>query len=170
MRKVLELSEQTYQLLGELAQQQHRTPEDMLGVCLATYEATRYERVHRQMVAEGLLRALPTRPLAPDVEDFEPEEIPGPPLSETMREEPPSPGRPPLHEEAWRKVTVVLLNRHMVFLDRLATDIRERTGTAMTRAEIIRALIDVLAESDLDLTSATSAAELKALLAARPRP
>jgi hypothetical protein len=42
-------------------------------------------------------------------------------------------------------------------------------GTAIKRAEIIRALIDVLAESELDLTSATSAAELKALLAARPQ-
>lgn len=83
---------------------------------------------------------------------------------------PPGPGRPPLHEEAWSKVTVVLLNRHIVFLDRLAADIRERTGTAIKRAEIIRALIDVLAESELDLTSATSAAELKALLATRPRP
>jgi len=82
----------------------------------------------------------------------------------------PGPGRPALHEEAWSKVTVVLLNRHIVFLDRLATNIRERTGTAIKRAEIIRALIDVLAESDLDLTSATSAAELKALLAARPLP
>jgi len=90
---------------------------------------------------------------------------PGPP--EAAR---PSPGRPVLHEEAWSKVTVVLLNRHIVFLDRLATNIRERTGTAIKRAEIIRALIDVLAESDLDLTSATSAAELKALLAARPQP
>ena len=82
---------------------------------------------------------------------------------------PPVLGRPPLHDEAWSKVTVVLLNRHIVFLDRLAADIRERTGTAIKRAEIIRALIDVLAESDLDLTSATSAAELKALLAARPQ-
>ena len=82
----------------------------------------------------------------------------------------PGPGRPPLHDEAWSKVTVVLLNRHVVFLDRLATNIRERTGTAIKRAEIIRALIDVLAESDLDLTSATSAAELKALLATRPGP
>lgn len=82
----------------------------------------------------------------------------------------PGPGRPALHEEAWSKVTVVLLNRHVVFLDRLATNIRERTGTAIKRAEIIRALIDVLAESELDLTSATSAAELKALLAARPQP
>lgn len=83
---------------------------------------------------------------------------------------PPPLGRPPLHDEAWSKVTVVLLNRHIVFLDRLAADIRERTGRAIKRAEIIRALIDVLAESDLDLTSATSAAELKALLAARPQP
>jgi hypothetical protein len=82
----------------------------------------------------------------------------------------PGPGRPALHDEAWSKVTVVLLNRHIVFLDRLATNIRERTGTAIKRAEIIRALIDVLAESDLDLTSATSAAELKALLAAQQRP
>ena len=82
----------------------------------------------------------------------------------------PRPGRPALHDEAWSKVTVVLLNRHVVFLDRLATNIRERTGTAIKRAEIIRALIDVLAESDLDLTSATSAAELKALLATRPGP
>ena len=82
----------------------------------------------------------------------------------------PGPGRPALHEEAWSKVTVVLLNRHVVFLDRLATNIRERTGTAIKCAEIIRALIDVLAESDLDLTSATSAAELKALLAARQQP
>ena len=79
---------------------------------------------------------------------------------------PPGPGRPPLHAEAWSKVTVVLLNRHIVFLDRLAADIRARTGAAIKRAEIIRALIDVLAESEIDVTSATSAAELKALLTA----
>ena len=87
MRKVLELSEETYQLLTDLAQQQQRTPEEMLRVCLATYEAARYERVHQQMRAEGLLDALPTRPLPPAVEDFDPEEIPGPPLSETILEE-----------------------------------------------------------------------------------
>lgn len=78
----------------------------------------------------------------------------------------PSPGRPPLHDEAWSKVTVVLLNRHIVFLDRLATDIRERTGTAIKRAELIRALIDALAESDVDLRQATSITEIKALLTA----
>ena len=87
MGKVLELSEETYQQLADLAKQQQRTPEEMLRLCLATYEAGCYERVHRQMVAEGLLATMPTRPLAPDVEDFEPEAISGPPLSETILEE-----------------------------------------------------------------------------------
>ena len=87
MGKVLELSDDTYQQLADLAQQQQRTPEEMLRVCLATYEAARYERVHQQMRAEGLLAALPTRPLPPGVEDFDPEEIPGPPLSETIMED-----------------------------------------------------------------------------------
>jgi predicted transcriptional regulator len=63
MGKVLELSDETYQQLVDLAQQQQRMPEEMLRVCLATYEAARYERVHQQMIAEGLLAALPTRPL-----------------------------------------------------------------------------------------------------------
>ena len=87
MGKVVELSEDTYQQLEALAQQQHRTLDEMFGVCLATYEAALYERVHRQMVAEGLLATLPTRPLAPDVEAFDAEEIPGPPLSDTIVEE-----------------------------------------------------------------------------------
>ena len=66
MSKVLELSDDTYQQLVDLAQQQQRTLEEMLRVCLATYEAARYERVHQQMIAEGLLAALPARPLPPD--------------------------------------------------------------------------------------------------------
>ena len=87
MGKVLEVSEETYQHLADLAQQQQRAPEEMLRVCLATYEAALYERVHQQMRAEGLLEALPTRPLPPGVEDFDPEEIPCPPLSETIMED-----------------------------------------------------------------------------------
>lgn len=79
MGKVLELSEETYQQLADLARRQQRTLEEMLRLCLATYEASLYERVHRQMVAEGLLAALPSRPLPIDVEDFEPVALPGPP-------------------------------------------------------------------------------------------
>lgn len=77
------------------------------------------------------------------------------------------PGRPPIHEEAWTKVTVVLFNRQIVFLDRLAANIRAQSGAAISRAQLIRALLDAVADADIDLTSSTSEADLKATLLAR---
>ena len=77
------------------------------------------------------------------------------------------PGRPPVHDEAWTKVTVVLFNRQIVFLDRLAASIRAQSGAAISRAQLIRALLDAVADADVDLTSATSEADLKATLLAR---
>ncbi|HEX6462877.1 MAG TPA: hypothetical protein VFZ98_00435 [Vicinamibacterales bacterium] len=77
------------------------------------------------------------------------------------------PGRPPVHEEAWTRVTVVLFNRQIVFLDRLAANIRAQSGAAISRAQLIRALLDAVAGADIDLTSATSEADLKGTLLAR---
>jgi hypothetical protein len=77
------------------------------------------------------------------------------------------PGRPPVHDEAWTKVTVVLFNRQIVFLDRLAASIRAQNGAAISRAQLIRALLDAVTDADIDLTSATSEADLKATLLAR---
>ena len=77
------------------------------------------------------------------------------------------PGRPPIHDEAWTKVTVVLFNRQIVFLDRLAANIRAQSGAAISRAQLIRALLDAVAEADIDLTAATSEADLKATVLAR---
>src|SRR4051794_39589615 len=62
-------------------------------------------------------------------------------------------GRRPSHTEHWTKVTVVLFDRQIVFLDRLGADIRAASGVAISRAHVIRALIDALSESDLDLTA-----------------
>src|SRR3954470_3526884 len=77
------------------------------------------------------------------------------------------PGRPPVHDEAWTKVTVVLFNRQIVFLDRLPANIRAQSGAAISRAQLIRSVLDAVAESDVDLTIATSEADLKATLLAR---
>src|SRR3954466_11015770 len=77
------------------------------------------------------------------------------------------PGRPPVHDEAWTKVTVVLFNRQIVFLDRLAANIRAQSGAAISRAQLIRALLDAVTDADIDLTSATSEADMKATLLAR---
>jgi hypothetical protein len=56
-------------------------------------------------------------------------------------------GRPPLHQDKWARVSVVLLNDQVVFLDRLATDIREKTGKPVKRSEILRALTSIMVES-----------------------
>ncbi len=77
------------------------------------------------------------------------------------------PGRPPVHDEAWTKVTVVLFNRQIVFLDRLAANIRAQSGAAISRAQMIRALLDAVADADVDLTSATSETDLKATILGR---
>ena len=77
------------------------------------------------------------------------------------------PGRPPIHDEAWTKVTVVLFNRQIVFLDRLAANLRAQSGAAISRAQLIRAMIDALSDGDIDLTAATSERDLKATLLAR---
>lgn len=77
------------------------------------------------------------------------------------------PGRPPVHDEAWTKVTVVLFNRQIVFLDRLAASIRAQSGAAISRAQLIRAVVDAISDADIDLTTATSEADLKATILAR---
>lgn len=77
------------------------------------------------------------------------------------------PGRPPVHDEAWTKVTVVLFNRQIVFLDRLAANIRAQSGAAISRAQLLRSLVDAVADADIDLTAATSEADLKTTLLGR---
>ena len=91
MSKVLELSEELYQQLTTLAAYQQRPLEDMLRLCLLAYEQYQYHLVHQQMVAEGLLEALPPLHALDAVDavddDFEPEVIPGTPLSEIILED-----------------------------------------------------------------------------------
>jgi hypothetical protein len=95
------------------------------------------------------------------------EEIFVPPVESSDISAPKKRGRRPSHTEHWTKVTVVLFDRQIVFLDRLGADIRAASGVAISRAHVIRALIDALSESDLDLTGTRSEADLKAVLTAR---
>jgi hypothetical protein len=77
------------------------------------------------------------------------------------------PGRPPVHSETWSKVSVVLFDRQIHHLDRLSIDIRGRTGKLLNRAEIIRALIDGMIDSGMDITVAASEADLRGRVARR---
>lgn len=77
------------------------------------------------------------------------------------------PGRPPVHSETWSKVSVVLFDRQIHHLDRLAIEIGGKTGKVLNRAEIIRALIDGLIDSRMDITAAGSEADLRARVSRR---
>jgi hypothetical protein len=76
-------------------------------------------------------------------------------------------GRPPVHQESWSKVSVVLFDRQIAHLDEYGNGKRNWKGKALSRAEIIRALIDGLIESGLDVTAATSESDLRARVARR---
>ena len=78
-------------------------------------------------------------------------------------------GRRPSHTGSWTKVTVVLMDRQIVYLDRLVADIRDANGASISRAHVIRALVDALAESDVDLTGSRSEGELLKVLGGRLR-
>src|SRR3982751_5777303 len=75
-------------------------------------------------------------------------------------------GRPIVHTEPWAKITVVLLDRHVAYLDRLAIDIRLKHGKGISRAELIRGLIEAAFQSGVDLSQADSIDTLVEILAA----
>ena len=77
-----------------------------------------------------------------------------------------------MHQERWSKVSVVLFDRQIVHLDRLAVNIRGKDASGkkaktLNRAEIIRALIDGLLDSGMDLTGSASEADLRARVTRR---
>ena len=76
-------------------------------------------------------------------------------------------GRPLIHDEAWSKVSVVLMDRQIVRLDRVVSEIHRATGASLTRAGVIRALVDGVVGSGLDVTSVTSEFDLRDRIASR---
>lgn len=80
-------------------------------------------------------------------------------------------GRPRIHKEAWTRVSVVLFERQVGYLDRLTASLSKRSKRVPpTRAEVIRALIDGLYRSRTDLSIVSSAEDLQRLLVDRLRP
>jgi broad specificity phosphatase PhoE len=92
-----------------------------------------------------------------------------PPERENTRKSPQKAtrGRPQQHLEDWSKTTVVLLDRQIHWLDKLALDIRHNTKAAVSRAEIIRALIAAIEKSNLDISSCKSETEITEKIASK---
>ena len=61
----------------------------------------------------------------------------------------------------------MLFDRQIHHLDRLGSGIRGISGKSLNRAEIIRALIDGLIDSGMDITTSSTEADLRARVARR---
>ncbi|MEA2337770.1 MAG: hypothetical protein QOE82_1777 [Thermoanaerobaculia bacterium] len=72
--------------------------------------------------------------------------------------------RPGSQPDTWAKITVVLLDRHVAYLDRIAVDIRLQHGFAISRAELIRSLIEAAAQSGLVLSDAKDVKQMIEML------
>jgi len=70
----------------------------------------------------------------------------------------------PVSGGAFVKTTVPLRRDQVVRLDRLAIDIRASNGSVVTRAEIIRACIDVVLALELDVSQVFSEQDLVDLI------
>lgn len=68
------------------------------------------------------------------------------------------------------KLTVILPPDQVVFLDRLALDIRSKTKWKTRRTEVIRALVAALMASGIDLTASQSEADLTATIIRAMKP
>lgn len=79
-----------------------------------------------------------------------------------MRKRDQAPPVPP--GETWSKITVVLLDRHVAYLDRIAVDIRLQRGIAISRAELIRGLIEAASRTSVTLSDAPGNPEMISLL------
>lgn len=64
-------------------------------------------------------------------------------------------------------MTVVLFDRQVLFLDRIAASVRSSTGVVASRAQVIRALIDAAADAQIDFSTSHSEADMKMAVLAR---
>jgi len=67
-------------------------------------------------------------------------------------------------ESSFESVTTYLTPRQAAFLKSLSTVIRTKSGIFVTQSELLRAMVDAIMESGIDLSDATGEADLKQLL------
>jgi hypothetical protein len=79
------------------------------------------------------------------------------------------PGRPKAHEEPTTKATVVLRNSQIIELDQLSTAIRAKSGGVVQRAQLIRAFVDAVLQSGLDLSDVQDEEAVKTIVSNKLR-
>lgn len=76
-------------------------------------------------------------------------------------------GRPIVHTEPYSKISVVMAEHHVNFLDLVTLCIRAKhPGRAVSRAEIVRAFIEFMKQSGIDFAQFSNADEMTEYLVA----
>lgn len=78
-------------------------------------------------------------------------------------------GRPKIHSEKWAKVSVVLFDRQVHHLDQISRAARRHGHKSITRACLIRGLIDGMIKSGIDLSRHPTERHVSEHVAARLR-
>lgn len=61
-------------------------------------------------------------------------------------------GRPKVHREETLKTVITIRKNQLIWLDRLALEVRDKSDQIIDRGLLIRAFIDAVLESKIDLT------------------
>lgn len=80
-----------------------------------------------------------------------------------------APRSKPTSKGEWKRATFGLYQAHVRALDEIVFKIRQATDVPIERSAIIRAMIEAVVESGIDLTSATSEDDIRSALAAALR-
>ena len=68
------------------------------------------------------------------------------------------------------KTTLMLSNLHTAWLDEVAVTIRRRTGAAIPRSAIVRAMITAISQAELSLSDCNSEQAIRAKILSRLKP
>ena len=104
----------------------------------------------------------PSTPIAPKVKEKPKVEVVEEPKAEVVETR--GRGRPTKNEGDFSKVTIILEDQQIHWLDGVCSDIRLKKKAAISRAELVRALVGAAQQSGIDFSDLMSEEEIRKFL------
>lgn len=84
--------------------------------------------------------------------------------TEAEADRPKKAGRPKVHTDETLKTVITIRKSQLLWLDKLALEVREKSDQIIDRGLLIRAFIDAVLESGIDLSEITSENDAKDII------
>lgn len=88
--------------------------------------------------------------------------MPQPPQLAVVRS--PSDRRQSVHAEPWSKITIMMEDHHVTYLDLVSMFMRVRHHRTVARAEIVRAFVEFMERSEIDFTQFATIEDMTAYM------